>query len=187
MRVLRHATPLPGRSCASTNDDAPPRRDGAGVPPAAERMRSSISSPPSPHHARRSARPCGAPGVLDRLAHGSGRRDGGILSDEIECFNARGLPQNLMRPADGRYLDIDGCPGRVTGACGRQDRRVGRRLPCPTNVGKALSSTLSIVTTGRSQRQGCAVPSILTWPSLRFDHDKISTPTPRLRGRCAVL
>lgn len=44
---------------------------------------------------------------------------------------------------------------------------MGRRLPCPTNVGKALSSTLSIVTTGRGQRQGCAVPPILPQPSLR--------------------
>ena len=80
------------------------------------------------------------------------------------------------RPADGRDLGNDGCTGRVIGARGRQDRRVGRRLPCPTNVRKALSSTLSIVTTGRSQRQGSAVPPILTRPSLRFDHDKIGTP-----------
>ncbi|RYF05980.1 MAG: hypothetical protein EOO77_27620 [Oxalobacteraceae bacterium] len=121
------------------------------------------------------------------FAGGNVRHEGCILSYKIEASTLTTCRRIWLRRADGRYLDIDGCPGRVTGACWRQDRRVGRRLPCPTNVGKALSSTLSIVTTGRSQRQGCAVPPILTRPSLRFDHDKIGTPTPRLRGRCAVL
>lgn len=119
---------------------------------------------------------------------GNVRHEGGILPDEIERATARHLAGELgsgelrVTILASKVVELGFLP-----RSGSEDRRVGRRVPCPTNVGNALSSTISIVTTGRRRRQGCAVPPILPRPSLRFDHDKIGTPTPRRCGRFAVL
>ena len=68
-----------------------------GLPLSAERIGSSNVETPLP--TQRSAISAAERARREReidFARGNVRHEGGILSDEIECLNARDLPQNLI-------------------------------------------------------------------------------------------